>query len=218
MYIIIVGGGRVGYYLTKALLNEGHEILLLEERREICDSISKELGSVVLHGDGCETSTLEAAGTARADMLISVTGDDEDNLVSCQVAKYRFKVPRTLARVRNPKNESIFKKLGIETSISSTSIILEHIENEVPSHPLTHLLSIREKGLELLNVKIQDDSPSIGKSLKELSLPEDVTISLIIRKERKPIVPSPTTTIEAEDQIIVVAPADSEEEIKKILI
>ena len=143
MYIIVVGGGRVGYYLTKALLDEGHEILLIEKRRDICQSVSREMGSVALCGDGCETTTLEAAGTSRADMLIAVTGDDEDNLVSCQVAKYRFKVPRTLARARNPKNEIVFKKLGIETSVSSTNVILEHIEHEVPSHPLTHLLSIR---------------------------------------------------------------------------
>ncbi len=217
MYIIVVGGGRVGYYLTKALLNEGHEVLLIEKRRDICQTVSKEMGSVAFYGDGCETTTLEAAGTARADMFIAVTGDDEDNLVSCQVAKYRFNVPRTLARVRNPKNEVVFKKLGIETSISSTSIILEHIEHEVPSHPLTHLLSIREKGLELLDVKIQGDSPRIGKSIKELSLPADSIISLIIRKERRPIVPSPSTAIEAGDQLIIITPAKSEEEIEGLL-
>ena len=217
MYIIVVGGGRVGYYLTKALLDEGHEILLIEKRRDICQSVSREMGSVVLCGDGCETTTLEAAGTSRADMLIAVTGDDEDNLVSCQVAKYRFKVPRTLARARNPKNEIVFKKLGIETSVSSTNVILEHIEHEVPSHPLTHLLSIREKGLELLDVKIQGTSPSIGKTIKELSLPVDSIISLIIRKERKPIVPSPSTTIEAGDQLIIVTPAESEKEIEGLL-
>ena len=217
MYIIVVGGGRVGYYLTKALLDEGHEILLIEKRRDICQSVSREMGSVALCGDGCETTTLEAAGTSRADMLIAVTGDDEDNLVSCQVAKYRFKVPRTLARARNPKNEIVFKKLGIETSVSSTNVILEHIEHEVPSHPLTHLLSIREKGLELLDVKIQGTSPSIGKTIKELSLPVDSIISLIIRKERKPIVPSPSTTIEAGDQLIIVTPAESEREIEDLL-
>ena len=111
MYIIIIGGGRLGYYLTKALLDEGHEVLIIEKDEAISQVITSELGSVCLHGDGCEAATLAEAGTNRADMLIAVTGDDEDNLVACQVAKHKFKVARTIARVRNPKNETIFKKL-----------------------------------------------------------------------------------------------------------
>jgi len=141
MYFIIVGGGKVGYYLSQALLSEGHEVLILEKDPAKCGAICEQLGSVVVRGDGCEARTLGDAGTERADILIAVTDEDEDNLVACQVAKHKFKVPRTIARINNPKNEALFKKLGIDVTISSTNIILEHIEEEVPTHPLVHLLT-----------------------------------------------------------------------------
>jgi trk system potassium uptake protein TrkA len=217
MYIMVIGGGQVGYYLTRALLNEGHEVLLIEKRKELCDIVNNEMGSICLCGDGCETTTLDSAGTARADMFIAVTGDDEDNLVACQVAKHRFKVPRILARVRNPKNETIFRKLGIDTAISSTSLILEHIEREVPTHPLTHLLSIREKGLEIVDIKIPEGSINVGKALKELSLPPDSILALIIRKERKPTAASANTILQSEDQVIAVIPPESEDALRAAL-
>ena len=217
MYIVIVGGGKVGYYLSKALLDEGHEILVLEKDADRCEFICEDLGSVCVRGDGCEAATLEAAGTERADMLIAVTGDDEDNLVACQVAKHKFNVPRTIARISNPKNEAIFKKLGIDVTVSSTNIILENIEEEVPTHPLTHLLSIRDKGLEIVEVKIPPDSATVGKAIRELSLPPESVLSLIISKERKPQVPTANTVIQAEDHIIAVTPPESEEALRTVL-
>ncbi len=217
MYIVIVGGGRLGYYLAKALIDEGHEVLIIEKNAAISQTIAGEMGSVCLHGDGCETATLAQAGTNRADMLIAVTGDDEDNLVACQVAKYQFNVGRTIARVRNPQNETTFKKLGIDVTVSSTSIILEHIEHEVPSHPLMHLLTIQDKGLEVVEVTIPPDSSTVGKQVKELSLPPDSILSLIIRRERKPIVPTTTTTLKAGDQIIAVTRPESEEALRTAL-
>ena len=210
MYIIVVGGGRTGYYLIKALLDEGHEILLIEKKANICDSINDEVGSVCFRGDGCETSTLEEVGTSRADMFIAVTGDDEDNLVACQVAKHRFKVPRTIARIRNPQNETLFKKLGIDVTVSSTNLIIEHIEEEVPTHPLTHLLTTQDKGLEIVEVRIPPDAATIGKSIKELSLPSGSILSLIIRKGQKPQVPTDKTILQAEDQIIAAIAPESE--------
>jgi trk system potassium uptake protein TrkA len=217
MYIIIVGGGRVGYYLTKALLDEGHEVLVVEKSAIICETFTEELGSICLRGDGCEAATLAEVGTARADMLIAVTGDDEDNLVACQVAKHKFNVPRTIARLRNPERETLFKKLGVDVTVSATQIILEHIEEEVPTHPLTHLLEIRDKGLEIVEVKISPDSTTVGKPVKELSLPPGSVLSLVIRKERKPIVPTVNTIIQAGDQIIAVTPPESEEALRTAL-
>ena len=217
MYIIVVGGGRVGYYLTQALMGEGHEVLLVERNATTCETIIDELGSVCIRGDGCETAILAEAGTDRADMLIAVTGDDEDNLVACQVAKHKFNVPRTIARIGNPQNETLFKKLGIDVTVSSTKIILENIETEVPTHPLTRLLTIRDKGLEIVEVKIPSDSTTIGKLVKELSLPPESVLSLIIRKERKPIVPTVNTVIEADDQIIAVTTPESEEALRATL-
>ncbi len=214
MYIIVVGGGRVGYYLTKALLAEGHEMLIVEKDTAICEAINDELGSVCFRGDGCEVATLTEVGTDRADMLIAVTGDDEDNLVACQVAKHKFKVPRTIARVRNPQNEILFQKLGIDVTVSTTNIILERITGEVPTHPLTHLLTIRDSGLEIVEIRIPPDSATIGKMVRELSLPAESLLSLVIRKGSKPFVPAADTVIQAGDQIIAVTPPEAEEALR----
>ena len=217
MYIIIVGGGRVGYYLTKALLNEGHEVLIIEKNATICENIVAEMGSVCIRGDGCEASTLAEVGTSRADMLIAVTGDDEDNLVACQVAKHKFNVPRSIARLRNPGNEALFRKLGVDVTVSSTNIILEHLKEEVPTHPLTHLLTISDKGLEIVEIRIPPESTTAGKTIKELSLPSESTLSLIIRKGHKPIVPKANTILQAEDQIIAVTTPELEETLRASL-
>ena len=217
MYIIVVGGGRLGYHLTEALLREGHEVVIVEKNPTICQIINDELGSVCIRGDGCETVTLDEIGTTRADMLIAVTGDDEDNLVACQVAKHKFNVPRTIARVRNPKNETIFKALGIDVTVSSTNIILENIKEEVPTHPLTHLLTIRDKGLEIVEVKIPPDATTIGKPIKEFTLPQGSRLALIISKKDKPRVPTSDTILRDGDRVIAVTTPESEEALRAVL-
>ena len=132
MYIIVIGGGKVGYYLSFALLSKGHEVLIIEREAGKCKAIAEDLGSVVMHGDGAEVRTLEDAGAGRADLLIAVTRRDEVNLVACQVAKHKFGIRRTIARVSNPKDEALFKMLGIDVTVSSTSLILEQIEERMP--------------------------------------------------------------------------------------
>ncbi|MFC1971349.1 potassium channel family protein [Chloroflexota bacterium] len=217
MYIIIVGGGRLGYNLLKALLNEGHEALLLEKNDRICKTIIEEMGSVCYRGDGCEAATLAEVGTGRADMMVAVTGDDEDNLVACQVAKYKHNVPRTIARIRNPQNEALFKKLGVDVTVSVTEIILEAIEREVPTHPLTHLLTIDEKGLLIVDVKISPGSSTVGKTVKDLSLPKESKLVLIIPHEGSAHVPSPNTTLQAGDQVIALTTPESQEALRASL-
>ena len=217
MYIIVVGGGRVGYYLAKALLDEGHEVLIIEKNATLCELINEEIGGVCVRGDGCEAATLDEVGTGRADMLVAVTGDDEDNLVACQVAKHKFNVPRTIARIRNPQNEAIFKKLGVDVTVSTTNIILEAIEKEVPTHPLTHLLTLSDKGLLIVEVRIPPTSTSIGKLVKELSLPEGSKLALIIPKDRKPRMPTPSTVLREGDQIIALTTPDLEEALRTAL-
>jgi trk system potassium uptake protein TrkA len=207
MYIVIVGGGRLGYHLLKALLNEGHEVLVLEKDARICKTITDELGSVCYRGDGCEAATLADVGTGRADMLVAVTGDDEDNLVACQVAKHKHNVPRTIARLRNPQNANLFKKLGVDVTISGTDIILEAIEREVPTHPMTHLLTIDETA----------GSSTVGKAVRDLALPPESNLVLIIPIEGNARTPSPGYILNAGDQIIAVAPAASEEALRSIL-
>jgi len=217
MYIVVVGSGRVGYYLTKALLDEGHEVVIVEKNVDFCKIINDELGGICVRGDGCEAATLEELGTARADVLIAVTGDDEDNLVACQVAKHKFNVPRTIARIRNPQNEIIFKKLGIDVTVSSTKVILEHIQEEVSAHPLTHLLSIRDKGLEVVEIRISADSKAIGKTLQELVLPPGTKLALIISTTEKPRVPTNDTVIQADDRVIAIVSAEFEEGLRRAL-
>ena len=217
MYIIVIGGGRLGYHLTKALLSEGHEVTIVEKNANFCKVINDELGGICVHGDGCEAATLAEIGTGRADILIAVTGDDEDNLVACQVAKHKFNVSRTIARIRNPQNEAIFKKLGIDVTVSSTNVILEHIQEEVLVQPLTHLLTIRDKGLEIVEVKIPPGSATIGKPVKELSLPEGSRLALIIPKERKPHIPTSDTIIRGGDRVIALTTPESEEALRATL-
>ncbi len=217
MYIIVVGGGSLGYFLTKALLEEGQEVLIIERDAALSESIKVELGSICMHGDGCETTTLGEAGAARADILIAVTGDDEDNLVACQVAKHQFNVPRTIARVRNPKNETIFKKLGVDVTVISTNIILEHIEHELPTHALTRLMTLSDRGLEIVEVKIPPGSSSIGQPVGELALPEGSTLNLIIRKNQKPTVPRTKTILKEDDQVIALVPPESVSDLRAIL-
>ena len=150
MYVIVVGGGKVGYYLTKELIDQSHEVLIVEKERQKAARIAEELGSVVMRGDGCEAATLAQAGAGRADVVIAVTGDDEDNLVVCQLAKAKFNVRRTIARINNPKNEGIFRLLGVDVTVSHTDIILSQIEERIDSHPLLHLMRVRDAGLEVV--------------------------------------------------------------------
>jgi trk system potassium uptake protein TrkA len=217
MYIMIVGGGKVGYYLAKQLVEDGHEVLVIEKDAAKCKQIADELGDIVVRGDGCEGITLEAAGTGRADLFIAVTGDDEDNLVACQVAKNKFNVGRTVALINNPKNEAIFKKLGIDTAVSSTALILANIEQELPSHPLIPLLTIKGGGLEMVEVKVPSSSAMVGKRIGELLLPQQCLITLIIDEEGVPRVPTSDTSIRAGDEVVAVCRRESEDALRAVL-
>jgi trk system potassium uptake protein len=217
MYIVVVGGGRVGYYLTRALLDEKHEVVLVEKDPAICDAINEELGSVCIRGDGSEVAILTDIGTNRADMVIAVTGDDDDNLVACQIAKHHFKVPRTVARVVNPANANLFRKLGIDITVVSTNLILESIQAEVPTHPLTHLMTISDRGLEIVDIKILKEFSTVGKTIKSLSLPTGTVLSLIIRDGIRPFVPTPDTVLFADDKVIAATTAASEPLLRKAL-
>ncbi|MEA1958923.1 MAG: TrkA family potassium uptake protein [Chloroflexota bacterium] len=217
MYIIIVGGGKVGYFLSLALLGEGHEILIIEHDANKCKAIAEDLGSVVMRGDGCEAKTLEDAGARRADLLVAVTHRDEVNLVACQVSKHKFGVPRTIARISNPKNEALFKMLGINVTVSSTNLILEHIEESLPTRSLVHLLSLEEGNLEIVEMNVMPDYPAVGKRVGEITLPENSLICLVINEAKGARVPAAESVIEAGDHIIAVTQPDREDELRAAL-
>lgn len=218
MYIIVVGGGQVGFHLAKALIEEGHEILVLELDRKKCEAIAEELGSVAVQGDGCEVTTLADVGAARADLVIAVTGDDQDNMVACQVAKLKFNVPRTIARINNPKNELIFRKLGIDETVSSTKVIMERIQSELPDHPLLHLMDLRAYGLEIVEVKLSEGSYAVGKRLKDLQLPPSSVVSLVVSQKHGALVPTGDTVLENDDELVVVTKVESEDALRTQLV
>lgn len=217
MYIIIIGGGRVGYYLTKTLLDEGHEVLIVEKNATYCETINNELGTVCIQGDGCETATLVEVGTERADMLVAVTGEDQDNLVACQLAKHKFNVRRTIARIRNPQNEGLFKKLGIDVTVSSTNVILEYIQEDVPTHPLTHLLAIEDIGEEIVEIKIPPGAKAIGQPLRHLEIPGGSKLALVISAGKKNRIPTKNTVIKEGDRIIAITTQQEEEALRAAL-
>ena len=214
MYIIIGGGGDVGYYLTKNLLSQGHEVLLLEKDPVRAQALGDELGQSVLRGDACEARTMEEAGVRRADVVIAVTGEDEDNLVICQMAKQRFHVARTIARLNNPKHEELFQKLGINVTISPTKAILSLIESELPGPHFVLLMTLKKAGLEIVELSIPPLSPVVGKMLSQINLPRKSNLALIIR-EGEPIFPNGETTLQANDEVYALVSGEGEEELRR---
>lgn len=217
MYIIIAGGGKVGRYLTEALVNDGYEVLLIEKIKGKVEQYTEQLGGVVVQGDACEAQTLAEAGAGRADVIIAVTGDDEDNLVICQMAKRKFKVGRAIARVNNPKNERIFKLLGVDSTVSNTNIILKMIEQEIPSHSLWHLMNLRNSNLEIIDALLGPNSPAVKKPLSSIKLPPDTNIVLVVRAG-KTIVPRGDLIFEARDEVIAITSVSQENQVRQALV
>lgn len=217
MYVIVVGGGKVGYYLTKTLLSEGFEVLLIEREPEKVETFIERFGAVVVAGDGAEASTLAAAGAARADVVIAVTGEDEDNLVICQMAKQKFHVGRTIARVNNPKNEQLFRTLGIDVTVSQTNYILHLIEQSIPEHSFVHLLSLRHEDLAIVDAKINHGSPVAHRAIGEIVLPPNCIIAAVSRGPQL-IVPTATTELLPGDDVIAIAHRDREDDLRRLLV
>lgn len=212
MYIIIVGCGKVGYHLTKTLLETGNEVLAIELDSRRYATIVEELGSVAVSGDGSEASVLEEAGAGRAEVLIAATGLDEDNLVACQVAKFHFNVPRTIALVNNPQNDDLFRKLGVDVIVSHTNMILSNVEEEIPAHSLVHLLPLPGSELRLVGVHIPRDAEVVGKPVESVSLPQGTVIAVLVNEDGEPRIPSPGESVQAHDEVLAVTlPADETE-------
>src|SRR3954451_9399167 len=182
MFVLVVGGGKVGYYLTRELIQSNHEVVLMEKDRTRANQIADEIGSVVIPHDGCEGKYLGEAGGNRADIVATVTGDDEDNLVICQMAKHHFDVPRTIARVNNPANESLFKHLGVDELISPTRMVLGSIEQDIPVNELLHLAALGSGELELIEAHLAPGSPAVGRAPRDLDLPEGCSLFAVIRE------------------------------------
>src|SRR3954451_12665147 len=203
MFVLVVGGGKVGYYLTRELIQSNHEVVLMEKDRARASQIADEIGSIVVPQDGCEGKYLGEAGAGRADIVAAVTGDDEDNLVICQMAKHHFDVPRAIARVNNPKNEELFRHLGVDEVISPTRMVLGSIEQDIPVHDLLHLAALGESDLELIEAHLQAGSPAIGKAPNDLSIPDGCSLFAVIRDGvATPL--RPDTVLAEGDKVIAI--------------
>ena len=203
MYIIIVGAGKVGHFLAKRLCLNKHTVSIIDKDKVNCEELAKELEALVINGDGCDPRILEEAGIDRADCLAAVTGDDEDNLIICQISKERFNVHRTVGRVNNPDNEHTFAELGIDVPVDSTKIIAKIIEEEVSFSDFVNLMSFKRGKLAIVRMDLPDDSPIINKELKDIELPADSVLVSVVRGEEV-IVPKGNTVLLPGDDVIAL--------------
>jgi trk system potassium uptake protein TrkA len=203
LYIIIAGAGKVGWNLARELMQAEHEVTVIESDRERYMTVEEELEHNIHYGDASELWVLERAGIVRADMVIAVTGDDEDNVLICQVAKEKYLVEHTIARVNNPRNVDHFELLGIRPVVSATDLILRLIEHEVPHHGLVHLLDLKQEQLEIIELEVSSDAPAAGRAISELELPEGCLVVSVLR-DGTGFVPKADTVIQAGDEVLAV--------------
>jgi trk system potassium uptake protein TrkA len=201
-YVIVIGGGKVGFYLAKHLIERDYEVTLIEKDPVRAEWIEHQLGMVsVMVGDGDEMAFLATTGIERADVVVGATGDDEDNLIACQLAKVKFNVKRTVARVNNPQNVSVFKALGIDAPVSATELLMGLIEAELGSE-LVRGVAVKASGTCLVDLALPELSRHIGKRVAEVSLPNGGFVVCVIRAGR-PVTPVSDTVIEPGDELIV---------------
>ncbi len=216
MYLIVVGAGKVGVNLARELSDQGHEVTLLESSRSRYRSVEQDLEHKVQYGDASELWVLERAGVERADMVLAVTGDDEDNILICQVAKEKYGVERIIARVNNPRNRQHFDLLGIRPVVSATGLILQLIEHEVPHHNLVRLLDLESEQIEIIEVTLREDSPVAGSRIADIPTPDRSLLISVIRDGRG-FVPDADSVLMAGDDILAVLDPEQEEHLKEVL-
>ncbi len=217
MHIVIAGGGKLGFYLAKTLLPYKHKVIAVEPQKELCEKIANDLNIPVINGDATTLDDLSTAGVQTADVFIAVTGRDEDNLIACQLAKRNFGVKKTITRVNNPKNISVFEKLGVDIVVSSTSIIADLIEQEVDYHGLKTLIKLKNGKIVLNEILINEGSFVCDKSLRDLDIPKDCVLISVIRDEEV-IIPNGFTVLKAGDYIIVVSSIADQEELRDFFV
>jgi len=219
MYILIAGGGKVGANLARVLLAQGkHEVTLIEQRHDRFERLGHEFEHQVLLGDATEIVVLERAGIARPpDIVAALTGDDEDNLIICQLSKEKYGVQKVIARVNDPRNQAHFDLLGISPTVSATRGLMALIEHEVPEHDLVHLLELRKENLEIVEVQIDNGAPAAGKTVEKLDLPEGSRLISIMRNGRSEIAVG-STELRPGDQVLAILQPGKEDELRRVLL
>jgi len=218
MYGIVAGGGKVGANVARSLIRLGNEVTLIEQRRDRFESLEDEFEHQVQRGDATELYVLERAGIARPpDIILALTGDDEDNMIIGQIAKEKYGVEKVIARVNDPRNQAHFDLLGISSTVCATSNIMALVQHEVPEHEIIHLLELRRENLEIVEVQIDGDSPSVGKTVEALAFPEGSRLISVMRGGHAEIAIG-STVIEAGDQVLAILEPGKEDELRKILL
>lgn len=212
MFAVVAGGGKAGRSLSRMLMERNHEVVLIEMNRRRYRRLNEELEHAVIMGDATEIYILERAGVERADVVVAVTGDDEDNVIICQVAKEKFGVQKAIARVNNPENQEVFDVLGVGPTVCSTTALLSLIEHQMPVHKLVRLLDLKQENLEIVEVLLEEGSALQGKRVDEASMPSGVLLISILR-EGKATIPSGPTVLEAGDNILAILEPGKEEEL-----
>jgi trk system potassium uptake protein TrkA len=219
MYILIAGGGKVGANLARVLLTDAkHEVTLIEQRRDRFERLEQEFEHQVLLGDATELYVLERAGIARPpDVVAALTGDDEDNLIICQLSREKYGVEKVIARVNDPRNQTHFDLLGISPTVSATRGLMALIEHEVPEHDLVHLLELRKENLEIVEVQIDNGAPAAGQTVERLDLPEGSRLISIMRNGRSEIAVG-STELRPGDQVLAILQPGKEDELRRVLL
>jgi trk system potassium uptake protein len=215
MYVVIVGAGKVGWNLARELINKRHEVTVIEADQHRYAVVEQELEHSAMYGDGSELWVLERSGIERADLVVAVTGDDEDNIVVCQVARERYGVERVIARVNDPRNHELFDLLGIAPSVCATTSIMRLIEHELPDHELVPLLELRREGLEVVEVQLGDDIAQ--RRVSEIPLPEGARLIAVLRAGASDIA-GPETIVRPGDQVLAIARSGLEDALRRALL
>jgi len=216
-YILIAGGGKVGVNLARTLFESGHEVAIIEHDSARGAALTNKLDCPVYIGDSSTHDVLEEAGVARARVFVAATGSDQDNLISCQVAKKVFGVPTTIARASNPKNEEVMARLGVDSTVSSTAIIQQVIERELPTVRIKTLLSLQEGAYQILEYPLDEASASIGRLLKDVDLPSQANIIAILRGKTT-VVPRGDTKLTDGDVIVALVDSNQEAQLRSALL
>jgi trk system potassium uptake protein len=203
MYVLIVGAGKVGWNLARELIQKENEVTIIEADPARYAVVEEELEHSIHYGDGSELWVLERAGIERADLVIAVTGDDEDNILISQVAREKYGVERIVARCNNPRNLQHFELLGVKPAVSATDLILRLIEHEVPKYGLVHLLDLPQERLEIIELEVGEGSHAAGSTVRDLGLPDGSLVISILR-DGAGFVPGGDSVIQAGDEVLLV--------------
>ncbi len=218
MYLILIGGGNVGLQLAKRLIARGHEVLLMEKNAQMAQKLGNHLGDeFVMHGDGCEILSQKAAGFSRADVVVAVTGEDEDNLVVSQLAKEVWKVKRVVARVNDPNHEQIFREIGIDDTVSATGIIFSLIDQQISSDELIAVGHLHKGHVEVVESILSHRSPLVNKAVRDISLPTGTFLVYLVRDGVGMNVGGDTVLL-AGDMLVALVPVARAEELKTTLL